>query len=111
MPTPDAVDASGSSRILWTVSQMTTARKTENNFQPKSFVSQSRMGLKDYLEPGFNVGRGSFFVMTAGPGLCRSPNDERNHLTAFCDFAGCTITEVRNERNSSSVTPRTSWPL
>jgi hypothetical protein len=33
-----------SSRILWTVSQMATARQMENNFQPKSLMNQSRMG-------------------------------------------------------------------
>jgi hypothetical protein len=36
-----------SPRILWTVSQMATARTSENNFQPKSFMSQSRIAIKN----------------------------------------------------------------
>src|SRR6516164_2353042 len=53
--------ASGVSRRLWMVIQSPTARISENNFQVRSLVSQSRFDIVQ-LPVCLSSGRGSFLV-------------------------------------------------
>ena len=73
--------------------------------------NKSRMVVKIHLPLGFAAGRGSCLVMTAGPELCAFAEQRAQPFDDTVGFAGRKITEVRNARSSSSVTPRTSWPL
>src|SRR6516225_9571539 len=59
------------------------------------------------------AGGSSVLATTTGPGCgCCSLDQTLSHFIQFREWAaGVTRTEVRNERSSSSVTPRTNWPL